>query len=274
VNETARMSPQVFSILSSLIEEKVGLHYDLSQLEILSERLGARAAEAGFDSLLDYYYYLRYDPDSDREVRLLAERLVVNETYFFRERPQLDLAVSDFIEQAVLRGERPRVWSAACASGEEILSLAMILAHRGILDRVDLIASDISLAALSRAKAGRFPKRSLRDALPAEGSPFLSTNDNQIVIDRRIVEAIEFVHLNLLDDTKIGALPLFDVIFCRNVLIYFRDSTVARTVDLLSTKLKPGGALFVGISESLMRLETKLVCEERRGVFFYRSLEC
>jgi chemotaxis protein methyltransferase CheR len=166
------------------------------------------------------------------------------------------------------------VWSAACASGEEILSLAMILAHRGILDRVDLVASDISSAALTRAQAGRFPKRSLRDALPAEGDPFLTAKDNQIVIDRRIVEAVQFLHLNLLDHKTVGELPLCDVIFCRNVLIYFRDSTVSSTVDLLTTKLKPGGALFVGISESLLRLETRLVCEERGGVFFYRSVEC
>jgi len=267
------MSPQVFAILSNLIEEKVGLHYDSSQRDVLSDRLGARASEAGFDSLLDYYYYLRYDPSAERELQLLVERLVIGETYFFRERGQLDVAVGDFIEQALLQGRRPRVWSAACASGEEILSLAMILAHRGILDQVELVASDISSAALARAKAGRFPKRSLRDGWPPEAERFLNRDGDQLVLDRRILQSVEFVRMNLLDSAAVATLPLFDVILCRNVLIYFRDTTAARAVNQLAAKLKPNGALFVGISESLLRLETTLTCEERRGIFLYRSAE-
>jgi len=273
MNGNTRMSPQVFSILSSLIEEKLGLYYDLSQIDALTERLGGRAAEAGFDSLLDYYYYLRYDAAAEKELELLVERLVVGETYFFRERLQLDVAVQDFIGQAVARGERPRVWSAACATGEEILSLGMLLAARGILDRVDLVASDISAAALKRAKLGKFPKRSLRDAWPAGADRFFSWESDHIVVDRRIVDAVQFVRLNLLDPGAVAALPRFDVILCRNVLIYFRDSTVVRAVNSLAGRLKPDGVLFVGISESLLRFETTLACEERGGAFFYRNAE-
>jgi len=270
---SARMSPQVFTILSGLIEEKVGLHYDLSQIDLLSERVGGRAAEAGFESLLDYYYYLRYDAAAEKELQLLVERLVIGETYFFRERRQLDVAATHFIQRAVERGERPRVWSAACATGEEIMSMAMILAERGILDRVDLVGSDISDAALARAKNGRFPKRSVRDAWPACAERFLRWEKDKIVVDPYIIEKVQFIRLNLLDPMAVAALPPFDVILCRNVLIYFRDATVARAVNSLSKKLKPGGALFVGISESLLRFETPLACEERDGVFLYRNAE-
>jgi chemotaxis protein methyltransferase CheR len=266
------MSPQVFAIMSGLIEERVGLYYDLSQIDLLSERVGARAAEAGFDSLLDYYYYLRYDAAAGEELQHLVERLVVGETYFFRERRQLDVAVTDFIAQGVARGERPRVWSAACATGEEIFSLAMILADRGLLDQVELVGSDISAAALSRAKSGRYPKRSMRDAWPAEATRFLTLQGEQIVVAPRIIEAVKFVRLNLLEPDAVATLRPFDVILCRNVLIYFRDSTVVRAIESLSGKLKPGGALFVGISESLLRFETTLACEERGGVFVYRSV--
>ncbi|MET0594527.1 MAG: CheR family methyltransferase [Polyangiaceae bacterium] len=265
------MSPQIFAILSSLIEEKVGLHYDLSQIDLLSERVGSRASEAGFDSLLDYYYYLRYDAGAEGEIEHLVERLVVGETYFFRERRQLEVAVSDFLEEAVKRGERPRVWSAACASGEEILSIAMMIAQRGLLDRVDLVASDISAQALAKAKSGRFPKRSMRDGWPPEADLFLTWQGSEIVIDPRIIAAVKFQRLNLLDPDAVAMLPSFDVILCRNVLIYFRDATVARAVETLSKKLRPGGALFVGISESLLRFETTLACEERGGIFLYRN---
>jgi chemotaxis protein methyltransferase CheR len=265
------MSPQVFAILSGLIEEKVGLHYDLSQIDVLGERVGNRAAEAGFESLLDYYYYLRYDDPLGQELEQLVERLVIGETYFFREKRQLDVAVGDFIEAAVRRGETPRVWSAACASGEEILSIAMMLAERGILERVDLVASDISGAALSRAKSGRFPKRSMREAWPLAAETYLRWDGSEIVVDPRIVGAVKFRRLNLLDPAAVAALPPFDVILCRNVLIYFRDTTVARAVDALAKKLVPGGVLFVGISESLLRFETTLTCEEQGGIFLYRK---
>jgi hypothetical protein len=99
MNDPTPMSPQVFAIMSGLIEEKLGLYYDVSQLDILAERVGSRAAEAGFDSLLDYYYYLRYDPGAETELQLLVEHLVIGETYFFRERRQLQVAVDDFIAQ-------------------------------------------------------------------------------------------------------------------------------------------------------------------------------
>ena len=268
-----RMTPQVFAILSGLIEEKLGLYYDASQLDILTERVGGRAAEAGFDSLLDYYYYLRYDPGAETELQLLAERLVIGETYFFRERLQLEVAVNDFIAPAVKRGERPRVWSAACATGEEIFSMAMLLAGRGLLEQVDLVASDLSSAALARAKTGRFPKRSLRDGCPPETDRFLKREGDQIAVAPAIVEAVRFLRVNLLDPSTAATLPTFDIVLCRNVLIYFREETVVRAVDSLTKKLKPGGALFVGISESLLRFETTLACEERGGVFVYRTAE-
>jgi chemotaxis protein methyltransferase CheR len=267
------MSPQVFAIMSGLIEEKLGLYYDVSQLDILAERVGSRAAEAGFDSLLDYYYYLRYDPGAETELQLLVEHLVIGETYFFRERRQLQVAVDDFIAPAIEMGARPRVWSAACATGEEIFSLATILAERRWLDEVDLFASDISAAALARARTGRFPRRSLRDALPPEADRFIKREGDHVIVDPTIVGAVQFVRLNLLDSGAVTALPSFDVVLCRNVLIYFREGTVVRAVDSLCRKLKPGGALFVGISESLLRFETTLACEERGGVFVYRKGE-
>ncbi len=160
------ISPQIFAIFSALIAEKIGIHYDAGDRELLGDKLAVRALDAGFDSLLDYYYFLRYDPAGAAEMDALIDALVVGETYFFRELAQLEVAVSELIAPRVAAGGRPRIWSAACSSGEEPFTIAMLLAERGLRDKVDLVASDISPRALSRARAGVFGPRSLRSNAP------------------------------------------------------------------------------------------------------------
>jgi chemotaxis protein methyltransferase CheR len=268
-------SPAVVAIFRALIEERTGLHYGSGEQELLMDKAADRALEAGFDSLLDYYYYLRYDPHADVELDKLIDALVVGETYFFREFDQLRTVVSHFLEPAIRTGHRPRLWSAACASGEEPLSVAALLADRELLSAVDLVASDISLCALERAKAGSFGKRSLR-SLPdrALARRFLGEEQNGLWrIAPELLRAIEWRRVNLTVAHEITCMGQFDVILCRNVLIYFSDETVARIVNSLTTRLRPGGALFVSVSESLMRFGTSLVCEERDGVFFYRRAD-
>lgn len=147
------LRPQVFAILSSLIEERAGLHYGLDDIDMIADKLSTRAIDAGFESLLDYYYFLRYDESSKAELDALVDALVVNETYFFRELDPLKRVVSDLIQPLAASGARPRVWCAACSTGEEPLTLAMLLAERDLLDKVDIVASDISARALARARA-------------------------------------------------------------------------------------------------------------------------
>ena len=147
------MSPQVFSILSALVNERAGLHFDLHHAPVFGEKVAARAAEAGFDSLLDYYYFLRYDAASASEMEALVDALVVNETYLFREFAPLETMITALVLPALGEGRRPRIWSAACSTGEEPNTVAMLLEAHGILDRVDLVASDVSGQALARARA-------------------------------------------------------------------------------------------------------------------------
>src|SRR5580692_4350027 len=138
------LTPQLFVVFAGLIEEQCGLHYAAGDRELLESKLAAQAAELGFDSLLDYYYQLRYDDPTGEQRRALVQALVVHETYFFRELPALDQLVDRYLVPAVTTHGRARVWSAACSTGEEPLTLAMLLDRRGILDRVDIIAADIS----------------------------------------------------------------------------------------------------------------------------------
>jgi chemotaxis protein methyltransferase CheR len=267
------MSPQVFSILSALVAERAGLYFDLSHAPIFAEKVSARALEAGFESLLDYYYLLRYDPESRDEFDRLVEALVVGETYLFRELEPLETAVSDFIVPLLGSGRRPRIWCAACATGEEPHTVAMLLAARGCLGEVDLVASDINLAALSRARSGRFSRRAVRADIPAFASRWVEIEEREVVIRGKLTDSIDWRHVNLLDHETIEGLGRFDVILCRNVLIYFNDETASRVVERLTARLRVGGALFVGISESLLRFATSLHCEEKNGVFLYRKID-
>ena len=269
------LSPQVFAIMSSLVEERSGLHYTPADMELFGERLSTRAVEGGFDSLLDYYYFLRYDPAGPAEADALIETLVVQETYFFREVEALealvDLVLRARIVDAAAGGPRVRIWCAACVTGEEPLTLAILLARRGVLDAVDIVATDISARGLDRARAGVFGGRSLR-ALPRGGTPDRMTPrpGGRVAVDAAILGRVEFRALNLLDEAAVASLGVFDAILCRNVLIYFSETSVLRVLGGLSGALAENGVVLVGASESLMRFGGAFRCEEHGGSFFYR----
>ncbi|MEY4575324.1 MAG: hypothetical protein RL701_27, partial [Pseudomonadota bacterium] len=260
------MSPQVFAILTGLVEERLGLWYPPEDQALFESKVSQRALELGFDSALDYYYCLRYDDPDGAELKQLTNTLVVNETFFFREYDQLHAVMSHFVEPLIRAGARPRVWSAACSTGEEPSTIAMWLDERGWLGAADVIASDISDAALSVARAGRYRPRSLR-YIPEGVDParWITRSHDTLLLDERIRTAIDWRQINLLDDAGVRTLGELDVVLCRNMLIYVRDDTVRRVVTRLRDRLKPGGVLLVGVSESLMRISTGLVCEEHQG---------
>lgn len=266
-----KLTPQLAALFASLVEDASGLHYGTHDRALFEAKLVAQAEEAGFDTLLDYYYRLRYDDPAGVETRALVQALVVHETYFFRELGPLERLVDSHLVDVVHRFGRARVWSAACSTGEEPVTLAMLLDDRGILDKVDIVATDISETAIARARRGRHSRRSVRDGYPAAlAARYLDISDAGVTSAPRIRDAIQFRTLNLLDAAAVAKLGQFDVILCRNVLIYFRDAMIAKVVDQLARALAPHGLLAVGVSESLLRFGTALVCEERGGAFFYR----
>lgn len=269
---TLELSPSVFSILSSFIEEKAGLHYGLFDRELLQEKTAARAIESGFDSLLDYYYFLRYDPAGAQELAELIEALVVNETYFFREWQAIRVLVDSFIAPWCQAGRRPRIWSAACASGEEPLSLAMALDDKNLLGQVEIVATDISTRVLTKAQAGRFGRRSVRQVPePHLLNRYLRAEGDGYAVVPELLGAICWERRNLLESADYARMGVFDVILCRNVLIYFADQTVQYVLDYLSKALTQDGVLLVGVSESLLRYGSGFTGEEHSGAFVYRK---
>jgi chemotaxis protein methyltransferase CheR len=265
------LTPQLFTIFTSLVEEASGIHYGPSDRELFEAKLAAHAADLGYDSLLDYYYRLRYDDPDRRERAQLIEALLVHETYFFREIAPLQQLVDGHLAGVIARRGRARVWSAACSTGEEPYTVAMLLDDRGLLDRVEIIGSDLSAQAVATAASGLHKRRALRDDHPvALATRYLEPGPVGVAVAPRIRAAVEFRVTNLLDREAVRALGVFDVILCRNVLIYFRNEQVTRVIDQLAGSLAPDGLLAVGVSESLLRFGTSLVCEERGQSFFYR----
>ncbi len=278
---TSTLSPQLFAILSALVEERIGIHYGADDLELFTDKVTTRANEAGFESVLDYYYFLRYDSAAAAELDALADSLVVGETYFFRELDALRAGVTHALLPAVSRSGRARVWSAACATGEEPVSLALLLDEAGIRSRTEVVATDVSARAIARAREAKYGNRSLR-ALPPNPTPTgfsdllgrlssdaIVRDGSRAQVVRSVVDGIDYRQLNLLDDAAVAALGTFDLVLCRNVLIYFADPTVKRVVGTLARSLRGGGRLIIGASESLLRFGTVLRCEERSGAFLY-----
>jgi chemotaxis protein methyltransferase CheR len=265
------LSLQEFSIFTSLVEERVGLSYSLADKPIFESKLSAHLEEAGYPSALDYYYFLRYDDPDGSAFRAFFQALTVHETFFFREIEPLRVAILRLLKPRIDAGERVRVWCAASSTGEEPLSFLMLAASLDCLERIELVASDLSPAALAKARSGAFGPRAVRGKLPAWAEPSLRPTQGGYEAAKELVQRIDWRELNLLDRAAIERLGGFDLILCRNVLIYFREQTARRVVETLSARLRPGGALLVGVSESLLRLNTDLHCEEHGHVFVYRK---
>lgn len=259
----------LFAIWKRLIEERTGIHYVAGDRAFFASKLETRVTDAGFESALDYYYFLRYDPASKSEFDALIDALVVNESYFFREAEPLTALCESVLRPLCESGKRPRVWCSACASGEEALTLAMMLDAMGLLSKVDIVATDIGLRILKRAKEGDYGPRSLRALPTGVVGRWLEMEGGRARVLPRLRETIDWRQMNLLDDEAIRALGTFDAVLCRNVLIYFSDATVQRVVASLSWALKETAPLLLGASESILQLGTLLKFEERGGACFY-----
>ncbi len=266
------LSPPLFALFTGLVEASSGLYYGPHEHPLFAAKLEAHASDLGHEALLDYYYRLRYDDPGRIELTRLIEALLVHETYFFRELEPLQELVEGHLAHLVTSHGRARVWSAACSTGEEAYTLAMLLDARGMLDRVEIVASDLSATAIATARSGCHGARALRPGHPVElARRYLEVGPAGVTVAPRLRDAVAFQTLDLFDADAIAALGQFDVILCRNVLIYFRDAYIPRVLHALAGALSPGGLIAVGISESLIRFHTTLVCEERGRAFFYRN---
>jgi chemotaxis protein methyltransferase CheR len=270
-----RVPPGTLSLLRDLVRDRTGMHYDDQRVDFMADRLIPLTLARGFDSLLDYYYLLKYDAAADEEWSRAIDALSVQETYFWRETDQIDALASEIVPRLAARQRSPiRIWSIPCATGEEPLSLAMALMEAGWFARasIEIHAADASGAALQRARAGRYGGRAFRQ-LPEALRMRYFDQDPQTgdwTIARTIQERItSWRRLNVTRPEELEAVRGADVIFCRNLFIYFQESTVRRVVDGFADLMSSPGFLCVGAAESLLRITTRFELQDVAGAYVY-----
>ena len=256
-----------FGLFQEMIRRESGIYLSSGKKALLIARLRRRLRELGLTSMAAYYRYVVEEGEQER-TRML-DCICTNETRFFRETQHFQ-----FLEQRVFpawlkewaAGERKqiRVWSAGCSTGEEAYSLAMMLYEYFPADpagSIDILATDISTRALDAARAGVWP-RARSEEIPARYlKRFMlrgtGSQEGKMKAGRAIRSVIKFHRLNLNDTTYPVAGP-FDLILCRNVLIYFHVLSKARAINRLLDRLSPKGYLLLGHAESLHRLTDRV----------------
>jgi chemotaxis protein methyltransferase CheR len=261
-----------FLLLRDLISDRLGVWFAEDKRDLLASKLSDRIVALGLRSYLDYYYRLRYGPGAEEEWPALTDALSVQETYFWREMDQVRAFVDVLVPQHVAadRGTL-RVWSAACATGEEPLTLAMALNEAGWFGRADveIWASDVSPAALEQAGRGVYRERSFRALPPALREKYFTPVAGGWQVDRGLHACVRYRRANLLEPGGTPFLHSARYVFCRNVFIYFSAATTAQVVAGLARRMLRPGYLFVGVSESLLRLGTAFELEQVGDAFVY-----
>lgn len=277
-----RMAEEEFQILRDFINQYCGIYFDSKAKFLLERRLSHQLRLHRIRSFRDYYYFLKYDPKREEELNILAELLTTNETYFFREEYQLRALTEEIIPELVEARRKQmfsfdrvlRIWSAGCSSGEEPYTLAMLAREHQLLKDwgIEIFASDISNRVLSLARKGVYRESSFRTTKDPYRRHF-HLEGEQYRISNEIRRMVTFGHLNLLDGERIRVLKQQDVIMCRNVIIYFDRESRRRVIRSFYERLRPGGFLLLGHSESLMNISTDFILRHLQNDMVYQKPE-
>jgi chemotaxis protein methyltransferase CheR len=270
------MNSDVFTLLSNLVRERSGLVLTPEKGYLLESRLLPVARKWEQKSVAELAALLRGRPDA-KLIRDIVEAMTTNESFFFRDIKPFDqfktLVLPHLLKKRAAT-KSIRIWSAACSSGQEPYSLAMILnEHRLQLAgwKVEIIATDLSTEILEKARAGLYSQFEVQRGLPIQLLvKYFKQEGDRWQVDAAIRSMVAYRPFNLLDD--LASLGRFDVIFCRNVLIYFDQPTKAKVLDAMSRQLAPDGHLYLGGAETVLGITDKLQpLPEQRGIYVHRA---
>jgi chemotaxis protein methyltransferase CheR len=272
------MHDREFQALRKVIYDRAGIHFQDSKRYVLESRLSRRLEELELESFDQYVQFLTMGPYQNDEFQEMFNRITINETSFFRNQPQLDVfegvALAQLLE-ARKSNKRLRIWSAACSSGEEPYSLA-IMVHRTLGVRltdwhVEILGTDISQKVLNQAIEGRYSSFSFRSVSPMIIKRYFKEEKGTFEIDPEIKSMVNFEQLNLKDTLKAKRHGQWDIIFCRNVMIYFDDDMKQRCVQMFHDQLAPDGTLFIGHSESIRNTGVPFAQIDAPQAFAYKK---
>ncbi len=273
------MTEAEFKRLADIIYQRSGIHFPENKRYVLESRLGHRLAELEIDNYTQYIAFLTMGPYQTDEFQEMFNRITINETSFFRNEPQLEVfekQVLPLLLEARARTKRLRLWSAACSSGEEPYTLAIMLERTlGVRLgdwRIEILATDISAKVLKAAQEGVYTNYALRSTNPLILQRYFQAMPaGAYRIRPDIAQMVRFEQHNLKDRLAARRHGTFDVIFCRNVMIYFDDGMKKQVAQMFSETLADDGYLFIGHSESLRGLNDTLEPTPIPRAFCYRK---
>ena len=276
LNHHLELPDDVFRLLRDQIYRRTGMWFADSSKYLLQKRLSPRARELNFDSFQKYFYFLQYDPRADAEFDQIYDLVTTNETYFFREPAQLTAFTEEIVPDILARKtvKKVRIWSAGCSSGEEPYSIAMLLHEAGLFQQAafEIFASDINQQVLAKARRGQYRESAFRATDAAIRDRYFAREaDGSWRISDEIRNRVSFGRLNLYDEARVSLLGHLDVIFCRNVIIYFDDGSKRHVVTNFYNRLVDDGYLLLGHSESLISLSSQFKLRHLKNDMVYQK---
>lgn len=269
------LSDSEFRLFRELIYEECGVSLGVEKRAFLESRLRRRMDELGIKSGYEYYCIITAPNGKSQELPTLLDSLMICETSFFRNQPQFDLlrevVLPDLVAKKVKAGTRLlRVWSAGCSTGQEPYSAVMtLLDSLPDLDSwtIRVFASDLSFTALERAQCGLYRADQLKGVDPQCVARYFRQENGHYVMSEGVRKRVIFDYHNLKHDNGLRGL---DIVFCRNVMIYFDAEGQRKLVNRFANCLVPGGFLFLGHAESLQGLSTRFAMLHRNKGIAYR----
>jgi chemotaxis protein methyltransferase CheR len=265
VDSAPKLSEETFVMLRDFIYSKTGIFFPEKKKYLLEGRLVKRLQVLKLGHFEDYLQLLKYDQLKQNEFEFLCNTITINETSFFRNDAQTDAFQQKFAEEVIeakkaYHNPTLRIWSAACSSGEEPYSLAMLylehLKPRYPELRIEIIGTDINTAVLDMAHKAEYNQYAIRSTPKLYLNKYFDHSNGVYRLRQEVKELVRFEYINLIDREKIRHMMHFDFIFCANVLIYFDEKAKIQVVGDLFNSLNRGGYLFIGFSEMLHRIST------------------
>ena len=272
-----------YRLIRDLVSERLGIWFGPESRLSLERRLRERLTIRGLTSYGDYYQLLKYSPLAAAEWEEASELLTTHETYFFREDYQLRAFENELLPLLADRGKQRRrlhIWSAGCSTGEEVYTIAMLVLKSGLFDgwEVHIYGSDLSKKCISVARRGVYGPTSFRTTTEeAKRAWFVPHNELEpgggeaFGVAPSVRALCHFGQMNLLDEERTHLVGRCDVIFCRNVLIYFDGPSRKRVIEVFHDRLVAGGVLLLGHAESLLNVSTAFELLHLREDLVYRK---
>ncbi len=270
------MTEEEFRLLRDLVQAHCGILFRDDWRYLLERRLAPRLQALGLASFGEYHRLLRFDPSREAELDVAVDLLTTNETYFYREPFQLNAFAREILPslaESLASRRRLRVVSAGCSTGEEAYTLAVLIRDSRLFEGwdVEVIGSDISRRCLVVARAGAYGEHAFRNPEAEPMRRWFHLRGGKWVIDEAIKRAVRFTRENLLDPEALSSVSRADVIVCRNVMIYFDLPTRRRVLRLFHEKLRDGGWLLLGHSESLLNVTADFEIVHLKSDLVYRK---